>query len=271
MIVNTPVKWNAPVSGNVSALQGRWKELCKGLRLIQISHCVLMLLALPGLALLCLGRVQVASELLEDLGPRVRDLAFLVTWLLAGVGITLGSCLLLLGQRRCLVRAPQRHSAKELLFVCLICIPPMPACLALSWFLGDTDTFVPQKHSQLQAAEMLQLATALLVLVNVLLFSEFLHAADRCVTPSRSRRAIPFYGFVCFLGGGTLVLFSGPPLEVFLGIAAGWFLVLVWHVVLIELSSRSILRALAEKPVQHQVQERREVKPFSWMHPRVTL
>jgi hypothetical protein len=270
MHMNAPVSWNAPVSGNVTALQGRWNGLRKGLRLVQIGHCVLLLLALPGLTLLWLERVQLASGLTDLFATYNRDYFLLVSWLLAGVGIALGSGLLMLGQYCCLHHAPQRHSGKELMFVCLVCIPPIPMCLALSWFLGDSVPSASSGNTFLKSAEWLQLGAAVLVLANVLLFTQFLRAVGKCVAPFRSSTS--FFWFVGFLAGVTLGLFSAPSVEVFLALEAGWCLALVWHVVIIELVRRSIRNAISGKTERGRVAEPvKKLKPDSWLHPRISF
>jgi hypothetical protein len=271
--MNTPIRWNASVSGNVLALQSRWKEVRNGLQLVVLGYCFLVILAVPGLVLLCLTQLQLTSPL-----PNVSlEQAVVLGWVLAGGGMVLTFGLLLLGQCRCLGNAPQRHASRELLFTCLLCTIVGAACLATSWTLGGTDNFKAlvglrdswRHYPILQAPEMLQVAGASLVLLSFLLFSAFLRAVFKCVAPSRSVLVSLLFWAVGFLGGATIGLLVTPVREVLLIVCAGWVAAFLWHVILILYTRWSLLKFLSSKPDQFRMDGRHYNKPPSGMHRHV--
>jgi hypothetical protein len=89
----------------------------------------------------------------------------------------------------------------------------------------------------------------MLLLASVAMLSLFQRAAHKSLSPDRSRLAlIVFCWFVSFLVGATIGLFWYSTLEVVGGLAAGWVLSLLWHVVLIGRTSAAIAQARLPRP-----------------------
>jgi hypothetical protein len=268
--MNTPIRWNASVSGDVQALQSRWKEVRKGLQLFVLGYCFLVLLAVPGLALLCFNQVQPTTALATLTPKQVTVLG----WILTGTGMVLAVSFLLLGQCHCLGHAPQRHGSRELMFTSLLCTVVGAACLATSWALGGTDNFKALiesvsdwRHYPIhQAPELLQLSGALLLLFNLLLLSAFLRALLKCVAPSRTVLVSSLFWAVGFLGGATIGFLMTPMTELLVIVCGGWVVTFLWHLALILFTCWSIRKVLAAKPDQFRRDGRHSSKPPSGLH-----
>ena len=99
---------------------------------------------------------------------------------------------------------------------------------------------------------LLRLAGLGLGLLSVLLFSGFLRGVARCHGDEQRVRGITcFAWFASFLVGSTAGLFlhahSNSLTAAWAVLALGWWLSLLWHLVLILAASRSIQRALQQK------------------------
>jgi hypothetical protein len=141
--MSTPIRWNASISGDVLALQARWKEVRKGLKQVVLGYCFLVILGVPGLVLLFLTQA-LSTNPLPALTPKQ---VLWLGWILTGTGMVFMFSLLLMGQRRCLNHAPQLHGSREWTFTCLLCTLVCAACLGISWGFGDTDNFKPSLTS----------------------------------------------------------------------------------------------------------------------------
>jgi len=265
--MDTPVRWNASISGDVLALQARWKEVRKGLKLVVLGYCFLILLAVPGLVLLFLSQALPVNPL-PALSPTQ---VVILGWVLTGVGTTLMFGLLLLGQRRCLNHAPQLHGSRELMFICFLCTFVGAACLGISWGFGGLDNIkalvdiletwrhYPIRH----APELLQLAAALMFLLNCLFVTAFLRSVLKCVAPSQTGPVSGLFWAVWFLGGATIGLLMTPVSELLRIVSGAWVVAFLWHVSLILFTRRSIRKVLSGKADQLRVDERHKKKPPS--------
>lgn len=243
--MNTPIKWNTSPSGMIFALaRPRWAEVRQGLTLVQAGLLFLLTVAAPGLLLTRLAFRE--SPLVSAAGLSAADVAQL-GWLLAGLGGVLACGLLLAGQWRCLSYAPQGQGAKEILFACLLCSLTVPLCLVAGYCLDGADGPAP-----FRAADVLRLAGMLLGLLSVVLFNAFLRAVGRSLDGARRGRAVACHlSFVGFLLGGSAGVLVAPGQsfhgDARLVLGLGWFLCLVWHLLLIRAASRCVVRALHAK------------------------
>src|SRR5438034_1074311 len=135
---------------------------------------------------------------------------------------------------RCLSFAPQAHSAKEFAFACVLCSLMAPAALGAAYFLSGTENSESLLGSP---SGLLQLAGAGLGLSNVLLFSGFLRSVALCHGDEQRVRGIAcFVWFAGFLVGSTAGLFlhagSSFLTAAWAVLALGWWLSLLWHLVL---------------------------------------
>src|SRR5262245_37075592 len=97
--MHTPIKCNTCVSDQVAALHARWGEVQKGLRLVMFGYFCLLLIAIPGLVLLQVGKGNL--PLLQQIKLNKDDAVVLGTGL-SYVGGIAGIFLLLVGQWQCL-------------------------------------------------------------------------------------------------------------------------------------------------------------------------
>jgi hypothetical protein len=271
--MDTPVRWNASISGDVLALQARWREVRKGLKLVVLGYCFMILVAMPGLVLLYLSQALPVNPL-PALSPNE---VVVLGWTLTGVGTTLMFGLLLLGQRCCLNHAPQLHSSRELMFTCFLCTFVGAACLGISWVFGGLDNIkalvdiletwrhYPIRH----APELLQLAAALMFLFNCLLFIAFLRSVLKCVAPSRTGPVSALFWAVWFLGGATVGLLMTPESELLRIVCGGWVGAFLWFVVMILFTRRAIRKVLSGKADQLRVDGRHKNKPPSGKHRQI--
>jgi hypothetical protein len=250
--MNTPIKWNACGSREVSAIaRPRWREIRHGLVLAVGGNVLLA----PGLLGLLLLTRSLSEQWLAPLALEPED-AGIIGVVLAGLGV-LGYVVGLVGRWRCLFHAPQGSSAKELQFACLLCYLVAPVCFVIAHFLGGQATYAALRSGPealvgldfLNGGVLLQVTGLLLVLLSVLLFSGFARAVARCMRDERGVSAGGrFFWFVAFLFGGTIGLFvearhSARP-ETVPVLALGWLLCLLWHTWLMRGTSRRLARLL---------------------------
>jgi hypothetical protein len=253
--MDTPIKWNASSSRQVTITRPKWAEARQGLLLALAGHVLLFVLGAPGLIFLGPLGESVASRL--GLEPKEAPMIGLT---LAGLAVLLGWGLVLLGQLRCLIAAPQGNGAKELLFACLLCSLAAPLFPVIGHFLGGAANYPallrgPAGLPELQflnGAGLVQLVGALLALTGALLFSGFARAVERYLgDTSRASGIVCFFLFVLFLLGGTAGVFLHArhrvPPAVWSCLAIGWLLCLFWHTVVLHGASRCIARSLRQQ------------------------
>lgn len=252
------IKWNSSPSRLVTALaRPKWKEVRQGLLLAMLGNVLALAAAPAGLSLVLGQGGPLAARL--GLPP---DEATLLGWVLAVGGAGLGYALVLAGQWRCLLNAPQGFGAKDLLFTCLLCTVVVPACLVGAHFVGGSATYEALGAGPgglatldlLGSGPLLQMAGLVLGLGTVLLFSGFARAVSRCINNADSTRSITcYFWFVAFLLGATVGLLAQGKRTTLNGVVPGlalaWYLWLVWHVLLLHGAVRGIGRVLrGERP-----------------------
>jgi hypothetical protein len=223
----------------------RWREVSRGLQLSGLGYAILLIVVLPALVLIWVSShgyryFPVPASLRQN-----EDWEFL-GWFLAAVAGPLGYLVTLLGQWRCLKLAPQGHGAKELLFTCILCLLVAPLLLGIAHFTGGARNYALYLEgleglhnlNWLLGGVLLQLAGMGLLLLNFLLFAQFLRAIGECLGRSAVARLVEFYSFfVCLLLGssvGTVLCghsfaFGRTAIPVLL---AGWLGYFLWHLVL---------------------------------------
>jgi hypothetical protein len=272
--VNTPVRWNTS-SAHLSTLPGKWKEIQRGLRLVAFGYCALLLITLPGLFLVWISQGYRAHWLFERADGFTRDHAQLIGLCVAGAGTLMWYGLLVAGQWHCLSYSPQCHSAKELLFICALCLALGPTSLVTAYFMtgGEVEILFREGLSSLirqpglHASLLLQVGGATLIMVNLVLFSGFLRAVVKCLnSEDDAGRVHRYLWFVGFLIGGTFGMLWTPRAEVLMALASGWVISLLWHVTLINHASRLVNRVLPGGGEKQLPVERQRAKPYSGLH-----
>jgi hypothetical protein len=253
--MKAPIKWNAGGSREVNAIaRPKWREIRQGLSLAVWGNLFLLGPGLGGL--LALGPLERWAQVyLPWDNEDIRVLAMT----LAGVGLSLGYALVLVGQWRCLIYAPQEHGAKELQFATLLSCLVLPVCLSTAQLVGGMETYTALKRGPwalleldyLSAALLIQIFALLLALLNLLLFSGFVRAIARVARDAwGARAALVYFWYVAFLAGGTLgVYLEGRrtlQVDMMPYLALAWLLGLIGHVVLLRGVSQRIARMLRQ-------------------------
>jgi hypothetical protein len=252
--METPIKWNSSGSRQVHTVaRPRWREVRQGLVLASLGLWLFLLFAFAGLFLV--GRR--GALLIASLGIDPDD-AIPFALIVAGAGALLGYAVVLLGQWRCLVYAPQGCGAKELQFACLLSSLAAPVCLAVGHFLTGKQ-FYAVLAKGLRGLAPLELVLAggapfllgaLLGLASGLLSAAFARAVARHLNDGDSAPGVSaYFWYVTFLlaGTGGLLVEAQRSDRVYIwpALAGAWLLGLVFHAVLLSGAARRIGRALA--------------------------
>lgn len=238
-----------------------WRQISAGLRLAVAGYCVLM--AGSAVAAACVGlaltRPGVAGAT-DDANPFP---ALAATALALTALCSYG--LVLAGQWRCLMYAPQRNSAKELIYVCFHCLLLGSVLNAIGAWLdgGRTYAALQQGWAGLQELDpwsvgnLMQAGSILLGVVGSLVFSQFLRNVAECFDDRRAARAVDFnLWFMGLLIGGSIgaqVCIGRLTLrwETLPWLVGGWLLCFAWHLWLVARVRRCVddgLRLAAEPP-----------------------
>jgi hypothetical protein len=274
MLMNTPIRWNTSISAQVPALHAKWAEIRKGLWHVLLGYCFLVLMAIPGLFLLCYGMTEsVRLPFVEHLALS-RQAAFILGCGLSGGGSLLWYLLMFTGQLRCMTYAPQRFAAKDVLFCCVFCTILAAVGMAVGSILEvarGADNFLEglmllQVQSLTQPGPLVQLAGLFLVLVNLLLFTGFLRAVMKCLGPAGLASVAAFFWYVAFLAGASVGLLWGAGREVLAGLAIGWAVCLLWHVALVSAARRRVAHVFPEHAGKGRLDQQHRPKPPSGLH-----
>jgi len=252
--MDTPLRWNSSVSGEVGTVSGKWNAVRDGLRLVLVGYCVTLLLAGPGAALVWASQCRWSPELLHSLSLSAAQAAG-VGWGLLAVGTVAGYLMLLSGQAQCLRNSSSRHGAKEFLFSGMLAGMASAVSLVGAVALGadvnrlllDDGTPARSFLELTQGPSVLLLASALFLLTNFLLFTGFLRAVANCVAPSKLTWVASMFWVAVFLIGGTAGLAITPQAEVGLWLAAGWGVCWLWHALLVRGARHWIESALSPR------------------------
>jgi hypothetical protein len=245
--MSTP-EWACASSPQNPTLTSRLRALRRGIQFVLGGYLVTLLVAFPA-ACLWLSS-QEGVPLLWRAGlvgnPDAEELGLLF----ACVGAGLGYLLLVVGQWLCLVNAPQSHGGKELAFASLLLgllVAPANGAALLVGGAGEFhwlrsllhDPLAPATWTWVPIGTLLQLIGGLLLLGNILTFTQFLRALLLRAHPEkRAGRIEAFYFYVFVVVGASFglgrapeVLLSSPVLLP--GFVLAWLVVLGWHAWLI--------------------------------------
>jgi len=99
-----------------------WREIRKGLHLVVLGYLVLIAGAVLGAVLIWLAVDGGLVAQQPQGGQQDRAAFLLVGTLVLGLTAVFSYGLVLTGQWRCLMYAPQSQNAKELMYVCINCV-----------------------------------------------------------------------------------------------------------------------------------------------------
>jgi hypothetical protein len=235
-----------------------WQEIIKGLGLVVWGYVFLVLGSLVGAGLIwaAVSGGSVSRWLDANTNPEDRDkvLAFGVLTLALTACLSYGS--VLTGQWRCLMYAPQRQNAKELMYLCLNGVFLASVLNVVGAILDGARTYSALQHGWegvegiewRSPGNLLQIGSAALGLFASLVFSQFLRNVASCFNDRARVRSVDFnLAFVGLLLGGTIgtLLYVRRPAsgaEMLPWLMGGWLFCFAWHLWLV----RSVRRCVEE-------------------------
>jgi hypothetical protein len=259
--MQTAVKWDSSACKipALPATWGRWQALWRGLQLVLAGYLLLLGVGGPGLFLWSVATGNWPLPGLEGLeGEEAVDAAGQILLALGGSGFLL----VLVGQWCCLFYAPQSHSAKEWMFVCVLLVVLVPLLNLAVPFVGGAGHYDvlgrlmrnPTDGSlwkQLPAGTVLQLAGGLMGVLNVFFYSQFLRGVLlRLEQGGRARAVEAFTASLGVLVGASVGVCFAPGIPVvrtplLLGLGLAWMAALAWHAGLIFVTARRMGEVLA--------------------------
>jgi len=268
--------WNVSTDRPAESADVGWNEVGQGLKLVGAGYvlmiagtCLGLFLAWPAIS----GKELSGARALSPSEEQASLVAGLVA---VGVATLCSFLLIVAGQWRCLMQAPGNESAKELMYASIICIFSALIMHGFGTYAGGAKNYIAlgqgmeglDKLDFRHGGGALQLLSAALGLLNVLIFSHFLrriaiHFADR----SRVRAVEMLLLFTCLLVGASAGAYLWrhrlPYMsELALGLAVGWLVCLVWHPFLI-----ASIRACIQRGVQRA--QPKENPVASWLAGRI--
>jgi hypothetical protein len=231
-----------------SSVTSRLRTLQRAIQIVLAGYLVTLLVAAPAACLWLAS--QEGVPFLRQAGLAGNEDAEIAGLLLAFGGAVLGHLLVLVGQWLCLFHSPQSRGAKDLAYVCVLlvcCVAPVNAAALLVGEAGDLPWLGRLIHHPLAGTTwdkvptgtLLQVVGVLLLLGNILVFTQYLRALLlRAHQEKRVRRIEAFYFFVCLVvgisfGAGTAPEAVRSSALVLQGVVLAWLLVLGGHAWLI--------------------------------------
>jgi hypothetical protein len=223
-----------------------WHEIGTGLKLVARGYCVLLLGSIVGLFFLWLA-LSVRVPLGLSTNEEDRDAFLLVAVVTFGLTGLCSYGLVVAGQWRCLMYAPPRHSAKELMYICVNCLVVGFTLNVGGLYLDGGRTYTALRRGWVgleeidrwSAGNLMLMSSVLLGVVGSLVFSQFLRSVADCVQARRRARAVDFN--LCFMGllvGGSLgvhlfVHRLSLKADALPWLVGGWLLCFAWHLWLV--------------------------------------
>ena len=266
-----------------------WSEVSHGMRQVALGWVLVLAGSVLGGALLWLGSAGYPKVMrLGKDAPEEGDLLLVGVGVL-GVSLIMGCGAILIGQWRCLMHAPQRQGAKELMLVCVTCVLVGALLILVAPFLGGV--LNPQTLRQglnveelrglerlqiFRAEKLLALVGVCLILLNGVIFTQFLRTVADCFAGRRAVLGADLFTlFVGLLAGGSVgVFFCAHELSfksnLVLAATAGWVAGVVVHALLIAGVRRCIGRgapSAADAPALAYVPGSIVPSPPSGLHP----
>jgi hypothetical protein len=228
-------------------VQSGWLEICKGLGLVAHGYGVLVLGGLLGPVLIWLS---LDTDLLRGQWNRTgeeRDTLLLLGMITIGATALVSYGLVLAGQWRCLRYAPEKHNAKQVMYVCVHAVFLALALNAIGAWLDGGGTYKALQGGWDDVARLdphnpcnlIQAASAGVGLFASLVFSLFLRSLAGCVNDRVGVRSVDLsLALVGLLLGGSLgTAFWLNRLalraEMLPWLVGGWLLCFAWHLALV--------------------------------------
>ncbi|MCI0464191.1 MAG: hypothetical protein L0Z62_45230 [Gemmataceae bacterium] len=252
---DTPLRFNTETG---------WQGVSTGLGLVVRGYLVLIAAGIVGPVLVWLaldggGLGQQLNNARQD-----RDTLMLMGALVLGLGPIACYALVLCGQWRCLMYAPQAEHSKELMYICLNCVILGSILKVTGLFLGGSEVYAALQQGTAgldrlnltSLGVLLLLGSATLAFLGSLVFSLFLRSVAGCFQDRARVRSVElnllFVGLL--LGGSIGTLFLVQPLApkaVLLSwLGAGWLLCFAWHFGLVGSIRRGLKEGLQRRAAE---------------------
>jgi hypothetical protein len=223
-----------------------WRQIRTGLLIVAIGYGVLILGSITSGALI---RLAISGKYLPSPGEE-EDLQKVFTWLTASALVVTAVCsysLVMLGQFRCMMYAPPRHCAREVMYVCCQCLLVAAVLNGLGVYLDEGKTFAAlqdgwhgvRRPNPWSVANLMHLASFVLGVISTLVFSLYLRKVAECFDDSRGAKAVDlnlvFMGLIIGGSAGACLCMGGLKLKgvTLVWPAAAWLLCLIWHLWLV--------------------------------------
>jgi hypothetical protein len=229
-----------------------WSDVSNGMQQVALGWGLLLGGLIMGGALFWLGTAGYPWVIRLAKGPFDQTAIVLTGLGILGLALIIGYGAILIGQWRCLMHAPERQGAKELMLVCITCIIGGSLLTLAAPFLGGVINYQTlhqgfsteelnglERWRIFQGPKLLALLGISLVLLNGVLFTQFLRTVANCFSNHFAARNADFLTlFVGLLVGGSVgAFFCAHELSfrsnLVLASVAGWGTYAACHVVLI--------------------------------------
>jgi hypothetical protein len=250
---DTPLQFN---------VESGWQEICRGLGHVVWGYAVLVGGCLLGAGLLWLaldGRLITTWA-----GATVQDRQSVLALGVLTLGLTafVSYGMVLTGQWRCLMYAPERQSAKELMYLCLNCVFLASGLNVLGVILDGGRSYAAlrdgwegvERIDLWSAGNLAQLGSAGLGLFASLVFSQFLRNVASCFHDRARVRSVDLNLALMglLLGGSAGTLFwahrQALKTEMLPWLVGGWLLCFAWHLWLVNSVRRGVADGLGGRP-----------------------
>lgn len=245
-----------------------WNDVRTGLHRILIGHIALVALPVLGAILLGLAIARGGSLIrfvTSDTSSKINyetELLFIGSLVAFLATFLVSYPLILTGQWRCLMYAPERCNARWLMFVCMITVVAGPSLAILSGLFGtgrSNEEVIKMMNAAIAEANpwksptiVYDLASTGLSLASVISFALFLRSVASCFNHGVLAGAVDLYivvligltalGLLALLGSGIPIPIRGLML---LGWVLGMIVSFVWYLVLVVWASSCIAAGLA--------------------------
>lgn len=243
-------------------VESGWQEISRGLGHVVWGYAVLIGGCLLGAGLLWLaldGRVVTgwAGATEQD-----RESVLALGVLTLGLTAFLSYGLVLMGQWRCLMYAPERQNAKELMYLCLNCVFLASALNVVGVILDGARSYAALQQGWegvegidvWSTGNLVQLGSAGLGLFASLVFSQFLRNVASCFNDRARVRSVDLNLALVglLLGGSAGTLFwvhrLASKAEMLPWLVGGWLLCFAWHLWLVHSVRRGVADCLRRQP-----------------------
>jgi MFS family permease len=244
-----------------------WQEVSTGLKLVARGYCLLIVGSIVVSLLIWIALTRPPTPgVSEDRDDR--NLLLSAAALLCVFTVVCSYSLVLAGQWRCLMHAPERNSAKEVMYVCFICLLIGSGLNVAGAYLDGGKTYAAlqrgwvglEKIDPWSAGNLMLIGSALLGLAGSMVFSQFLRGVADCFNDRRRARAVDFnLWFMGLLIGGSLgthflvqrLSLKANALPWLIG---GWLFCFAWHLWLVTRMQRCVDEGMRRHGVLCDVQ-----------------